>query len=380
MRENTKIVRGEGPDRCTGSISMPVYRTATFIHPELGEEPGKYYYARCEEPTRNCLERKISMLEEGNGAIATSSGMAAISVVLKLFQAGDHIIVSGDLYGGSYRLFADVYARYGLEFSFVHTWDLAQVEAAVKDNTRAIFIETPSNPVMYVTDIEGCAEIAHRHGCLLIVDNTFLSPYFQKPIRYGADIVLHSATKYLGGHNDVLAGLVVAKTAELRQKLYYYLMCEGCNLSSDASWLVLRGIKTLGVRMDRTEKNAVEITKFLKTLPRVRKVYYVGDPEHPQYQLSLKQTTGFGGMISFDVEGVDTPEDVIRIFRKFQIINVGGSLGGVDSLITHPFLETQLPIPEEQKESVGVTRAMFRLSVGIEDVEDLKEDLAQALS
>lgn len=379
-REKTVIVRGEGPDRCTGSISTPIYRSATYIHAEIGEEPGKYYYARCETPTRNALEREVARLEGGKGALATSSGMAAISIVLKLFNPGDHILVSGDLYGGTYRLFQEVYGRYGLQFEFVPTWDLEILKGSIRKNTKAIFVETPSNPCMHVTDIQAVSEIARAAHALLIVDNTFLSPYFQKPITFGADIVIHSATKYLAGHNDVLAGVVVTATEELRQKLYFYLMSEGCTLSADDAWLVLRGIKTLSVRLDREEENALKIVDFLKHHPKVEKIYYPGDPDHPDYELSRKQTTGFGGMLSFDVKGIQEKEEVLTFLKKFRIINVGGSLGGVESLITYPYLETQLPIPEEQKESVGVGRSMFRLSVGIEDVQDLIEDLDQALA
>lgn len=379
LREKTRIARGAGPDPATGSLTAPVYRSATYIHEIHYDEKveGIYSYARCEAPTRRALEHEIAALEHGADALGVSSGMAAVSLVARLFLPGDHVIVSSDLYGGTYRLFTEVYGRYGIHFEYVDTWDLEAVRQAIRPQTKAIFVETPSNPCLHVSDIQAIARLAQKQKAYLIVDNTFLSPYFQKPLDLGADIVIHSATKYLAGHNDVLAGLIVTKTKELREELYFYLMCEGCNLSQDDAWLVLRGMQTLAVRMDRQQSNALELVDFLKQLPNVEKVIYPGDPSHPDYELMSRQASGYGGMITFYMRDA---EMVPEYLKRFRVINHGGSLGGVQSLISQTGVALQRPIPEEQRLHTGVTDALMRLSVGIEDVEDLKEDLRQALS
>ncbi len=377
-RENTRIARGAGPDDVYGSLTAPIYRSATYIHPDHPDvkEDGVYTYARCEAPTKRALEKEIAALEHGADALAVSSGMAAISLVARLFVPGDHVIVSADLYGGTYRLFQEVYGRYGIHFEFVDTWDLEQVAGAFRPETRAVFVETPSNPCLHVSDIGAISKLAKENEALLIVDNTFLSPYFQKPIDLGADIVVHSATKFLGGHNDVLAGLIVTKEKQLREDLYFYLMCEGCVLSQDDAWLVLRGMQTLSVRMDRQQQNAKELAEFLKTLPNVEKVIYLGDPDHPDYELSCRQATGFGSMLTFYMKD---ESKVPEYLARFRMINHGGSLGGVQSLVSQAGAVLQKPIPEEQKRRTGVTDALIRMSVGIEDIEDLKADLEQAL-
>ena len=375
MHKNTRIIKGTDVDEATGCISVPIYRGVTYRHKSLEHKPENFAYARCDTPTLRALGRYMSSLDSGARAFATSSGMGAISVVLKLFGPGDHIIVTSDLYGGTYRYFEDYYRKYGFDFEYIDTSDIELVKRTVRDNTKAIFIETPSNPVMHVTDIKAMAEIAHEAGALLIVDNTFLTPYFQRPLELGADITVYSATKYLGGHNDILAGIIVASTAELGDRIYTIYMAEGNTLSSEEAWLLIRSLKTLSVRLDRQEKNALELAQFLKTLPEVEKVFYVGDPEHPDHELSKRQTDGFGAMISFYIKH---SENVERYLTSLKVITFAESLGGVESLITYPFLTTQRPIPEEMKNAVGDTDRLIRLSVGIEDIEDLKEDLRQA--
>lgn len=375
MKKNTEIITGSGIDEETGCISIPIYRGVTYKHKNFEHKPEDFAYARCDTPTLRALGNYVSKLEGGKRAFATSSGMGAISVVLKLFNPGDHILVTSDLYGGTYRYFNDYYSKYGFEFEYINTSDLELVKKSIRSNTKAIFIETPSNPVMHVTDIKAIAELA-RDNIKVIVDNTFLTSYFQKPLELGADIVVYSATKYLGGHNDILAGIIVAKTEELGEEIYKVYMAEGNNLSSEEAWLLIRSIKTLAVRLDRQESNAKKLAEFLKTLPEVEQVYYVGDPEHPEYDLSLRQTTGFGAMISFTVKH---PEHIPDYLLKFRTITFAESLGGVESLITYPAVTTQNPIPEEQRLATGATNSLLRLSVGLEDVDDLKEDLEQAL-
>ena len=330
--------------------------------------------------------------------------MSAIALILRLFSPGDHVIVTSDLYGGSYRLLTNVYARYGIEFQFVNTWNIEEVKKSIKPNTKGLIIETPSNPAMHVTDIKALSEIVRdlneRNGIktgddagegsphpdinevfknrrvYLIVDNTLLSPYFQNPLTLGADIVVHSATKYIAGHNDVLAGAVVVKEKALREFFYFFAMCEGFVLSADDSWLALRGLQTLSVRLDREQANAFEVLKYLKQSSKVEKVLYVGDPDHEDYELSKRQTKGYGALISFYVK---EQSKIPEILERLKVINVAGSLGGVQSLITYPVAGIQMPIPETQRIETGVTDKLLRISVGVEDVRDLIEDLEQAL-
>ncbi|WP_029231088.1 trans-sulfuration enzyme family protein [Butyrivibrio sp. VCB2006] len=376
-RENTLIARGSGIFDETGSISVPVYRSATYVHSSLEHDPEDFSYARCNTPTRRALEKQVAVLEHGADALAVTSGLAALDAVLRLFEPGDRIIVSSDLYGGSYRLFDQVYSKYGYLFSFVDTWDIEAVRAAATDDVKGFIIETPSNPMLRISDIKAISQIAHDKNALLIVDNTFLSPLLQKPIELGADIVIHSATKFLAGHHDVLAGVIVTATKELREKLYFYVFATGNPLSPDDCWLTLRGMETLSVRLERQQQNAKALADYLKSLPNVKRVIYPGDEEHPDHKLAKRQQAGFGSMISFEIKDASKAPSY---FAKFKLIYQAGSLGGVQSLINLPNASLQRPIPEEQRKRTGVTDGIFRLSVGIEDVEDLKEDLRQALA
>lgn len=378
MREETILVHGyTGVSKETGSINFPIYQGVTFAHPALGENTRGFSYARSDTPTRQEFERSLALAEHGTTAWAFSSGMAAISVFIKLFEPGDHLIVSEDLYGGTYRMFTGMYSRYGYQFDYVDTSDIEKVRQAIRPNTKGIFIETPSNPMMHVTDIATVSELIHGAGGIVAVDNTFLSPYFQKPLELGADFVIHSATKYIGGHNDVLAGALVVRDDKWVEPIHVLAMSEGAGLAPNDSWLLLRSLKTLAVRMERQQANALKITEYLKQHHKVDKVSYVGDPDHPDYALSKRQTTGFGGMISFSLK---SGEKVPEILKRFQVITFAESLGGVESLITYPKVQTHGAIPEEMREHLGVNDRLLRLSVGLENVEDLIEDLEQALS
>lgn len=377
--QETLMVHGKTPfDPATGAISMPIYQASTYRHPALFESTG-FDYSRGLNPTRLELEETLALLEKGKHGLAFSSGMGAISAFIKLFSPGDHLIVSSDLYGGTWRLFRDYYEPYGLQFSWVDTSDLESVTAALKPNTRCIFIETPSNPMMKVTDIEATARIIHDHtGAqgLLAVDNTFLSPYYQNPLTLGADLVLHSGTKYLGGHNDALAGFLVHSRDDLTEKLRTIQMSEGACLAPFEAWLILRGIKTLAVRLERQSANALEIAHWLKAHPKVAQVYYPGFTDHPGYELSCRQTRGAGGMISFSLkDAADAP----RMLSGVKLILFAESLGGVETLLTYPKEQTHKAIPEAMRLASGVDDRLMRLSVGIEDVGDLIADLDRAL-
>ncbi|MDR3248000.1 MAG: PLP-dependent aspartate aminotransferase family protein, partial [Treponema sp.] len=332
-------------------------------------------YSRVVNPTRAELEKTLARLEGGNYGLAFSTGMGAISTLIKLFKPGDHILVSEDLYGGTYRLFNDYYRHYGFSFSWIDTSDVDKLKAGIKPETRAIFIETPSNPMMKVTDIRLCAELIHRKGGILAVDNTFLSPYFQNPLALGADIVVHSGTKYLAGHNDTLSGFLVHSREDLEEPLRNIQKSEGATLSPFDSWLTLRGIKTLALRMEKHEQNARKIAAWLREQDCVEKVFYAGFEDHPQYTLSRSQARGNGGMISFYLKN---KEDVAVILRSVSLVLFAESLGGVESLITYPLVQTHSAIPEEMRLSAGVNDRLMRLSVGIENVEDLIADLDAA--
>jgi cystathionine gamma-synthase len=360
----------------TGAISVPIYQSSTFRHPGLGESTG-FDYSRAVNPTRTELEKTMALLEHGKHGLAFATGMGAISAVIKLFNPGDHIIVSEDLYGGTYRLLNGYYANYGLSFSWVDTSDIALVEAALRPETRGLFIETPSNPMMKVTDIRGCADLIHRRGGLLITDNTFLSPYYQNPLDLGSDLVAHSGTKYLAGHNDTLAGFIVHSREDLAEELRNAQKSEGAALSPFDAWLTLRGIKTLPVRMEKHEKNARAVAGWLRSHKRVEKVFYTGFEDHPQYALSRSQARGFGGMISFYVKD---RKDVPRLLKNISLILFAESLGGVESLLTYPLEQTHGAIPEAMRLSAGVNDRLMRLSVGIEAAEDLVADLDRAFS
>lgn len=359
----------------TGAISVPIFQTATFAHPGVGESTG-YDYTRQQNPTREHLENILTRMEEGVDAMAFSSGMAAISAVMEIFSPGDHIIASDDLYGGSHRLFHHISIKNGISFDLVDTADLSLIEPLIRTNTRALFIETPTNPMMQVTDLAGVAEIARKHQLLLMVDNTFLTPYFQKPLKLGADIVIHSGTKYLGGHNDTIAGFVVTRDKTLADKLRFIFKTTGAGLAPFDSWLLIRGIKTLPIRMDRQQQNAGVIARWLCQQERIKAVHYVGLESHPSYEISKRQATGFGGMISFEVDSEKTAH---HILEGVKLIQYAESLGGVESLITYPMLQTHGDIPEEQREAKGINNRLLRLSVGIESVNDLIDELDRVL-
>ncbi|MEL7660274.1 PLP-dependent aspartate aminotransferase family protein [Acetobacterium wieringae] len=359
----------------TGAISVPIFQTATFAHPGVGESTG-YDYTRQQNPTREHLENILTRMEEGVDAMAFSSGMAAISAVMELFSPGDHIIASDDLYGGSHRLFHHISIKNGISFDLVDTTDLSLIEPLIRPNTRALFIETPTNPMMQVTDLAGVAEIARKHQLLLMVDNTFLTPYFQKPLKLGADIVIHSGTKYLGGHNDTIAGFVVTRDKTLADKLRFIFKTTGAGLAPFDSWLLIRGIKTLPIRMGRQQQNAGVIARWLCQQERIKAVHYVGLESHPSYEISKRQATGFGGMISFEVDSEKTAH---HILEGVKLIQYAESLGGVESLITYPMLQTHGDIPEEQREAKGINNRLLRLSVGIESVNDLIDELDRVL-
>ena len=360
----------EGESKHYGAISYPIYQTATYAHPGVGQSTG-YDYSRLQNPTREHLEKVVASLENGIDALAFSSGMAAISLLMELFAPGDHLIVDSDLYGGSIRLFSYVSEKNGITFSHAECYR-ENVENYINGHTKAIYIETPTNPMMNVTDIAALAEIAKKHGLLLIVDNTFLSPYFQNPLDLGADIVVHSGTKYLGGHNDTLAGFLVTNREDISERFRFLIKTTGAGLAPFDSWLILRGIKTLGIRMERAQKNAIEIAKWLQCQEAVTGVIYPGLPEHPGYEIMRKQARGFGAMITFRLK---SKEFALAILEKVRMIKFAESLGGVETLITYPTTQTHADVPKEIREKNGITEETLRLSVGIEDVEDLLEEL-----
>ena len=362
----------EGKLEHYGAISYPIYQTATYEHPEAGQSTG-YDYSRLQNPTREHLEKMIAGLESGIDAFALSTGMAAITLLMELFRPGDHLIVEADLYGGSIRLFDHVNKKNNYEFTHLNCAE-DDIEGAIQDNTKAIYIETPTNPMMNVSDIAAIAEIAKKHGLLLIVDNTFLSPYFQNPLKLGADIVVHSGTKFLGGHNDTLAGFMVTNNEEVRDRLRFLIKTTGAGLAPFDCWLILRGMKTLGIRMERSQENAIRIAEWLKTQSIVQKVYYPGLPEHPGYEIMKKQARGFGSMITFQV---DSKEHALQILKQVRMIKFAESLGGVETLITYPTTQTHADVPEEVRLKNGITPCTLRLSTGIEDIEDLLGELSE---
>lgn len=357
----------------SGAISFPIYQSATFAHPGVGDSTG-YDYSRLQNPTREHLEKVVCSLENGFDAIAFSSGMAALTALMEIFDPGDHIIASNDLYGGSIRLFNNINRKNLIEFDFIDT-GIEDIEAYIRPTTKAIYIETPTNPMMNVTDIEKVARIAKKHDLLFIVDNTFLSPYFQNPIDLGADVIIHSGTKFLGGHNDTLAGFIVVNSFELSEKLRFIIKTIGSGLSPFDSWLILRGIKTLAIRMEKQQQNAIAIAEWLLKNPVVKKVYYPGLTDHPGYDITKKQSRGFGSMLTFEV---NDPETALHILSSLRLIKFAESLGGVETLITFPMTQTHADVPEAEREKNGITDRILRLSVGIEDIDDLISDLSQA--
>lgn len=359
----------------TGAISFPIYQTAAYAHPAVGESTG-FDYSRLQNPTREEAERIVADLEDGIDALAFSSGMAAITTFFELFKPGDHIIITDDLYGGTIRLLDNVNQKNGLEITYVDTSYPENITSNIKDNTVAIYIETPTNPMMKVTDIEKVASIAKEKNVLLIVDNTFLSPYYQKPLLLGADIVVHSGTKYLSGHNDTIAGFLVTNREDISEKLRFLIKTTGAGLSPFDSWLLLRGIKTLALRMDKHQSNALAIANFLQGHDKVNQVFYIGLPDHPSYEIIKKQCRGYGGMISFTVDSEETAK---KVLQKVKLIQFAESLGGVESLITYPIYQTHADVPIEKRLEQGIDESLLRISVGIENEKDLIEDLAQAL-
>jgi cystathionine gamma-lyase / homocysteine desulfhydrase len=377
MRIKTRLIHGgiEG-DPHTGAVSVPIYQVSTYKQEAVGKHKG-YEYSRTGNPTRHALETYIAELEGGARGLAFGSGMAALSTVLSLFSKGDHLVVGDDVYGGTYRVITRVFSRLGLDATYVDTSNPAAVEAAIRPETKAIIMETPTNPLLKVSDIAALSAIAKAKGILLMVDNTFMTPYWQNPLELGADIVYHSATKYLGGHSDVVAGLVVAKDAKVGEELHFLQNAIGGILGPQDSWLLLRGMKTLGVRMEEHEQNARILANWLAERNDIKRVIYPGLPSHPNHELAKKQARGFGGMISFDVGSAERADEVLAKVKYFTLAE---SLGAVESLISVPARMTHASIPAERRAELGITDGLIRISVGIEDVQDLIDDLEQALS
>ncbi|MDR0883206.1 MAG: PLP-dependent aspartate aminotransferase family protein [Oscillospiraceae bacterium] len=376
MNPSTLCVHGcKDPNDTTGAVTVPVYQCATFAHPGLGETSG-YDYARLQNPTREQLETLVGALEQADDCLAFGTGMAAIAVLTELLAPGDALIASDDLYGGTVRLLDKVCAKNGVRVDYCDTGDLSAVAALLGEHTRLVLAETPSNPMMHITDIAALAELVHESGAWLAVDNTFLTPYFCQPLTLGADIVIHSGTKYLGGHNDALAGFLAVRGTDLREKLRFLYKTIGAIVAPWESYLLIRGIKTLAIRMERAQSNAQRIAAFLREQPAVTQVLYAGLPDAPGYEISRKQASGFGAMISFYVDSADRAEQVLS---RLRLIQFAESLGGVESLLTYPLLQTHADVPEETRARLGINDRLLRLSVGIEDAEDLLADLAQAL-
>ncbi len=369
------IHAGNAPDPSTGAVAVPIYQTSTYVQEALGKNKG-YEYARTQNPTRHALEENLAVLEGGIGARAFASGMAAATAISTFVKGGEHVVCSNMTYGGTYRYYTKIQANYGVEFSFVDTTDADEVRRAFRPNTRLLHLETPTNPTMNICDIALLSQIAHEKGAIVVVDNTFASPYLQKPLSFGADIVYHSTTKFLNGHSDSVGGIAVVKSAEHLEWLSFVQNSSGAILGPMDSWLVLRGIKTLVVRMERHEQNGRAVAKFLASQPKIRKVNYPGLPDHPQHELAKKQMSGFGALISFDMGSF---ENAAKLLARVRICSLGESLGGVETLISHPATMTHAAIPEPERSRLGVTPGLVRISVGIEDLEDLIADLEVAL-
>ncbi len=372
------IHAGQEPDPTTGAVTIPIYQTSTYVQEALGKHKG-FEYARTQNPTRMALEKNMAVLERGVAGYAFASGMAATTALTHLLlKQGDHAICSDNVYGGTFRLFDKIVRHYGVDFTYVNTSNPDDIEKAMRPNTRMVFIETPTNPIMSITDIRAAAEIAHRgKDCRLAVDNTFMSPYFQRPIEMGADIVVHSTTKYLNGHSDSVGGIAVLKRQEDAERLQFIQNAAGAILSPFDSWLVLRGIKTLPVRMEAHNVNGMAVAKYLAGKKQVRKIYYPGLPNHPGHELAKKQMSGFGGMIAFDLGSLDRARTFLG---RVKLCSLAESLGGVETLISHPATMTHASVPAAERERLGITDGLVRISVGIEDVEDLIADLENAFS
>ena len=369
------IHTGQEPDATTGSVTVPIYQTSTYAQEALGKNKG-YEYARTQNPTRAALERNIAALEGAKFGFAFASGMAAIDATLRLVKAGEHVVVSDNTYGGTSRLFTKILANYNVEFDFVDTSDALNVEAAIKHNTKMVFVETPTNPVMIVTDLLEVSEVAHRTGARVVCDNTFMSPYLQRPLEFGVDIVVHSTTKYLNGHSDGVGGIVVLNNEEDAAWIGFVQNSAGAILSPFDSWLVMRGTKTLALRMEQHDKSGRAVAAFLEEHPKVSRVYYPGSTSHPQHALALRQQHGFGGMVAFDVGSFAAARTVLETVK---LCTLAESLGGVETLISHPATMTHASVDEEKRERLGITEGLVRISVGIEDTDDIIADLDQAL-
>jgi cystathionine gamma-lyase / homocysteine desulfhydrase len=376
VKRKTKLIHGGiSGDPLTGAVSVPIYQVSTYKQEGIGGHKG-FEYSRTGNPTRHALEELIKDIEGGYAGFAFGSGMAAITAVIMMFNSGDHVLLTDDVYGGTYRVLTKVLNRFGIEATFVDTSNLENIKSEIRSNTKAVYLETPTNPLLKITDIEAASTIAKEHGLLTIVDNTFATPYWQNPIDQGADIVLHSATKYIGGHSDVVAGLVVVNNKKLAEDLHFVQNSTGGVLGPQDSWLLIRGIKTLGVRMEEHEANTKMIVEFLQGHPSVKKVYYPGIETHPNHEIAKKQTRGFGGMVSFDV---GSEEKAAELLSKVKYFTLAESLGAVESLISVPAKMTHASIPKERREELGITDGLVRISVGLEDAEDLIDDLKEAL-
>lgn len=369
------IHAGNEPDIATGAVSVPIYQTSTFAQESLGVNKG-YEYARTKNPTRTALERNIAALEGAKHGFAFASGMAAIDTTLRLLKSGDHVILGDNTYGGTFRLFDRILSNYGIEFDLVNTSDAADLEPAFKPNTKMVFVETPTNPVMTVTDLAAVSNIAHAHGAKVVCDNTFLSPYFQRPIEHGVDIVVHSTTKYLNGHSDSVGGFVALNDDKDAEWIGFVQNSAGAILSPFDSFLVLRGTKTLSVRMEAHDRNGQMVANFLAEHPRVQQVHYPGLTSHPQHEIAKRQQSGFGGMVSFETGSLDNAK---KVASSVKLCTLGESLGGVESLMCHPASMTHASVPAERRAALGITDGLLRMSVGIEDIEDILSDLDQAL-
>ena len=367
---------GQEPDPSTGAIITPIYQTSTYVQEAFGQHKG-YEYGRTQNPTRMALERNLAAIESGKAGFAFASGMAAIGAIATMLKSGDHVIVSDNTYGGTFRLFDKVLTRYALSFTYVDTSKQDQIERAMTPATRMLFVETPTNPVMRITDLRAAADLAHHHNARLVVDNTFASPCIQRPIEFGADLVTHSTTKYLNGHSDSIGGIVIAVRDDDIDWLRFIQNAEGAILSPFDSWLVLRGTKTLALRMQQHNANGLALAEFLSEHPKVKGVYYPGLPTHPQHQLAKRQMRGFGGMIAFDLGSLDHAR---RLLNAVRLHALAESLGGVETLISHPATMTHASVPPERRAAIGITDGMVRISAGIEDIDDLKDDLTQALA
>lgn len=378
MKFNTKTIHGnQQHDPSTGAVMMPIYQTSTYVQSSPGVHKG-YEYSRGANPTRTALENALASIENGSHGFAFGSGLAATDSVMKLMNPGDEIIAMDDLYGGSYRMFTRIYERYGLKFEFVDMTDVSNIEKKITDKTKLIWIETPTNPLMKIADIQAICDLVKGKGILVAVDNTFASPYLQNPLDLGADIVMHSATKYLGGHSDVVAGALVVKDAELAEKVHFQLFAGGGILGPQDSYLVLRGIKTLHVRMQRHCENGKKVVEFLENHPKIGTIYYPGLTSHPNHEVAKKQMRDFGGMVSFTFKSGDAQE-AVKFLESVRVFTLAESLGGVESLANHPATMTHASIPADKRAANGITDDLVRLSVGIEDIDDLLADLENAL-